>query len=172
MNGLWDKHVGHIPSSSKTWEHNRYQSEYALRLTYNIEKAVSRPENPRELVQRYGCRGISTHWCLLKKDPSAEELSGISTIQSLAHTGECCPVPCPWQCRGWAFSVREQESCECTLLSDVSINALRTTTDAVRVIGSHQAQAMSITLSLMEARRSAYNMYNTRMAEEREREDR
>ena len=57
---------------------------------------------------------------------------------------------------------------ERTLLSDASINALRSTKDAIRVTASGQAHMMPITPALMQARRSANSVYTARLAEERE----
>ena len=56
---------------------------------------------------------------------------------------------------------------ECTLLSDTSINALRSTKNAIRVTGSGQAHMMPITPALMQARRSANSVYTARLAEEK-----
>ena len=57
---------------------------------------------------------------------------------------------------------------ERTLLSDASINALRSTKDAIRVTASGQAHMMPITPALMQARPSASSVYTARLAEERE----
>ena len=48
---------------------------------------------------------------------------------------------------------------ERTLLSDDSINALRSTKDAVRVLGSGQAHLMHVAPTMREARSAAYAMY-------------
>jgi hypothetical protein len=53
---------------------------------------------------------------------------------------------------------------ERTLLSDASINALRSTKDAIRVTASGQAHMMPITPALMQARRNANSVYTARLA--------
>ena len=56
---------------------------------------------------------------------------------------------------------------ERTLLSDTSINALRSTKDAISVTASGQAYMMPITPALMQARRSFNSVYTARLAEEK-----
>ena len=47
----------------------------------------------------------------------------------------------------------------------LSINSIRLTKEAIRVTGSGNAHIMSVTASLMQARRSAYAVYTIRMEE-------
>ena len=54
---------------------------------------------------------------------------------------------------------------ERTLLSDASINVLRSTKDAIKVTASGQAYMMPITPAFMQARRSVNSVYTARLAE-------
>ena len=58
---------------------------------------------------------------------------------------------------------------ERSLLPDDSIHAIRLTKYVIRVTGAGHAHEMSITPSLMQARRPAYAVYITHMEEEKTR---
>ena len=56
---------------------------------------------------------------------------------------------------------------ERSLMTDASLNAIRMTKDAVRVIGSGSVEKMPITSGLIRARDLAHATYKKRMAEEK-----